>query len=362
MSKETSALDSYLGRTSAPEEQTQQVTQTQEVQTQSPQGESNVDDSDNDVQEQVQQQAPAAVETPTAETEEEIIFEDDATDTEAVQTQAHPNEVYSTLSKELGFEIKDPTAIKAKLEEYKTQLEQAPKFANDRIKELNEFALKGGKVADIEKIDSELQAIDSHIQNITQADPIEAWKLHHKEDIGLTDDEVETLLESKGEVVAKVEGKTLIKQWETNLLNQKQTKQGERAKMRDAQEAKYAALTNGIKDSLAKKTSLYSVKLSENDIAKVSKLAETPLRAIEQFFPYDEQGNPVVEVWAENFAKLTLGDSKANTLFKKAKSDGGRQVIAARSNGQLQRNPTAMNGSQTVSREQNAANAYLKTF
>lgn len=355
MSNETSAVDAYLGRSSAP---AATAVETQQITPQSPQG---GDEVDNELEQPQATQELQPQQAQPTESDDDIIFDDEQ------PTETLPQDsIYSVLSQELGFEVKNPATIKAKIEEientYKSKLEQAPKFANERVKEINEFALKGGKVADLEAIDNDINSIEANIESIKQVDPIEAWKAHYMEDMGLSADEVEILLENKGEIAAKVEGKTLIKQWENNLASQKQLKQDERVRMREAQEAKYAALTNGIKESLAKKTSLYSVKLSENDIAKVSKLADTPLRAIEQFFPYDEQGNPVVEVWAENFAKLTLGDSKAQTLFKKAKSDGARQVISERANATSDRQPTVLRGNQTVSKEQMATSQYLKTF
>lgn len=272
---------------------------------------------------------------PTATEDEEFIVDDDEP-TAPVQADSP----FANAKEVLGFDVTSlddiKTVLSQKEQEFATKLESL-KEANtlvqsDELKDLVSHVQKGGKVADFKDVAAEISNLETQRQQIAKIDPKTAFVAHLKEDLELTDEQIEDYLATKPEVEISIEGKKLIRQWDAQVANQIAEKHQHIEKVKAKTEQTYNNLVNGIKNTIESTKSLLGVSVVPSDKQMLSKLAEQPLKTLRQFFPIDENGNYDSETWAKNIALLALANKKAEVLKRKASSDGARQVVEGRVN------------------------------
>lgn len=278
--------------------------------------------------------------------EEEIIMEDDEQ-----PSVTEPDSPFAKAKEVLGFEVKSlddiKTVLSQKEQEFNTKLESL-KEANtlvqsDELRDLVSHVQKGGKVADFKDAEAEISNLEAQKQNLSKVEPKVAYRAYLKEDLGLNDDEIEDYLATKADIEISLEGKKLIKEWENQMTSQINEKRNHIETVKAKQTEKYNSLVTGIRNTIESTKAVLGVSVTPSDKQMLSKLAEQPLKTLSQFFPVDEQGNYVAEVWTKNLALLALANKKADVLKRKASSDGARQVIEGRTNIQRPKSPTQNN-------------------
>lgn len=283
----------------------------------------------------------------TVQEEEELILEDD----DEQQPVLEADSPFAKAKDVLGFEVKSlddiKTVLSQKEQEFNTKLESL-KEANtlvqsDELRDLVSHVQKGGKVADFKDAEAEISNLEVQKQNLAKVDPKAAYRAYLKEDLGLNEDEVEEYLATKADIEISLEGKKLLKEWEMQVSNQINEKRSHIETVKAKQTEKYNSLVTGIRNTIESTKAVLGVSVTPSDKQMLSKLAEQPLKTLSQFFPVDEQGNYVAEVWTKNLALLALANKKADVLKRKASSDGARQVIEGRTNIQRPKSPTQSN-------------------
>lgn len=321
----------------APQEQTQEQQAAQNTQEQT-ESTNETDNPDLAVSEATTTETEAE-EQPT---EEEEIILDDSDD-----LHVDDSSPFAKSKDILGFEVKSLEDVKGILaqkdKEFQEQLskykEAQTVFANDELKELNEFVAKGGKIQDFKDATVEIGTIESQLKQVQAVDPIEAYKAYLKDDLGLSNEQIEDHIEQQGEITATIEGKKLIKGWESHLTTQLSQKKSAIENRKLEQQKKYEQLSKGIADAADKMTNILGVSATSSDKALIKQLAAQPLKVVSKYFPVDEQGNYVVETWAKSIATLELAAKKAERLKTHAQSQGAKQTVQGRANVPTNKDP-----------------------
>lgn len=328
---------------SASPEQGQQQSQNEPVQ--QAQGDDNGGD-DNSDNEQVN--PDLAVSQKQDPEEEEIIVDD-----EDENTGVNPESPFANAKDLLGFEVKSlediKTVFEAKNKEFEEQLKQYKEaqvnFANDDLKELNDFVAKGGKIAEFKDATLEVAQLDNQIASLKTVNPVDAYKQYLINDLELSTEEAEEYIEQQGNLQATMEGKKLLKSWEQHLAAQKQEKVGAIEAKKQKQQQEYQALVEGLTKKFDEITSISGVSVTASEKARLKQLAQTPLKVINKYF-MDDKGQYDLNKFAKTVAMLELGEKKAERLKTLAKSQGQRQVVEGRANLPIQKDPRSNAASQ----------------
>lgn len=280
--------------------------------------------------------------------EEEIILDEDDLHLES-------NSPFSKAKEVLGFEANSLEDIKSAWEtkenEYKSQLEKVKEaqtlVQSDELRDLAEFVQKGGKVAEFKDATAQIVTLQEQKNQLSQVDPVMALKAHLKQNIGLTDEQLEDYTSTKSEVELLIEGKKILKSWEADIDGEINAKQNSISKLKEKQQERFNSLVNSLSDAIDKKQAFLGVSVTASEKALLKQVVAQPLKAVSEFFPVDEHGNYDAEKWAESIMTLKLAARKADVLKRKAQSDGARQVVEGRANLPKPNAPRAAQGTKT---------------
>jgi hypothetical protein len=279
----------------------------------------------------------AVSEAKPSDDEEEIIVDEDEPVSVASTTAESP---FSKAKDILGFEVSSlddiKTVLSKKDEEYQAQLSKLKDAAtlvqSDELKGLAEHVQKGGKISDYKDAVTEIDNLKLQAEQLRNITPDVALKAYLKEDVGLNDEQIEDYMATKSDVEITIEGKKLLKQWETHINGEISSKVSNIENIKKTQTERYNNLVKGISDTIESSKSVLGVSVTPSEKAMLKQIAAHPLKAIQEFFPVDEHGNYQADIWAKNLMTLKLAHKKADVLKRKAASDGARQVVEGRAN------------------------------
>jgi hypothetical protein len=235
------------------------------------------------------------------------------------------------FAQELGIEAQSPEDIKARwvelndnLNKYKVQAED--KYANDKIRQLNDYVKQGGDIDTYLSRREQIRQIDTQIEAIKSLDPIEAVKFSLKQQ-GLSDDDVQAYIDSEQEIKLKVEGMRLINaevqalsQGKVQFEQQEAAELEQMTKRREQYQAK-------VSEAIDKVTNVYGIKVNDKDRVALKQLSQDPHQILRKYFPVDETGQIKADVLAKNVALLELGEKYATHLKRLAQGEGEKKLF-----------------------------------
>lgn len=261
----------------------------------------------------------------TAEQEDLIEFVD-----EDETPKADNNQFYEIISSILP-EAKSPDDVKSYIkqideERLKYKVEAEDKWANDRVKQLNDYVKSGGDIDNYLSRKETIRQYDSQIEAVKTIDPIDAVKVSLKAQ-GLGEDLIEAYIDNTPEVNLKIEGTKIINQEVQNLLQTKaQLEQQEAVELQELT-AKRERFQNEINTQADKLTQVLGVKVNEKDRQALKETLRDAHQVLRKYFPVDEKGNFKADTFLENVAMLELGRKYASQLKKMAQGNGERKVF-----------------------------------
>lgn len=284
------------------------------------------------VAEQPQAEVEQKVEQPTeqkveAKPQEEELIEFADEDEPVRQEQPQYQELITSLMPEAKSIDDVKTYLKQVEEErLKYKVEAEDKWANDKVKQLNDYVKSGGDIDNYLSRKENIRQYDSQIEAVKSLDPIDAVKLSLKAQ-GLQDDLIEAYVDNTPEVNLKIEGTKIINQEVQSLISGKtQLEQQEATELQELT-AKRERFKNEVNTQVDKLTQVLGVKVSEKDKQVLKETVQDPQQILRKYFPVDEKGNLKAETFAENVALLELGRKYASHLKKMAMGQGERKVF-----------------------------------
>lgn len=297
MSTLTDVLDATVGVTPAatesPIEQALDMVQTPEPPQDAP-----------PPQEEVVEQAP--VEEAVVEDENEVIEQ--------------PTFDFTELEQFGIKSVDDVKAMKDNLESYKQQAET--KFADEKIKELNDYVLNGGDMKKYVEAEKEIANYEEYHAQLDTVDPVEAYKANLK-NLQLTDEEVEEIMDTMTDAQKKLEGKKIIAQEKlavSQVINEKKSALTVQTQQQAERQSKVKDVVSSAIDKLEAVT---NVKVSAKDREVLKQYAPNDL--IRKYFPLDEGGLPKADVWAKSAAILEFAERNAKILQQKVATQTKKQ-------------------------------------
>lgn len=267
--------------------------------------------------EQVQVAPEPVVEEPQVETppvENEVVEDDN----EVIIDQ--PEFDFTQLA-EYGIKsVDDVKELTESLKNYKQIAET--KFANDKVKEINDYVLSGGDIKKYVDAEKEIANYEDYAEQLAKVNPVDAYKESLKT-MGLNEEEIEEHLDSMTDTQKKLEGMKIINQEKAavaQMITEKKTslsntvaKQSEmQTKVKDVM----ASAIDGLQSVLNVKTSA-----KDRDVLK----QQNPNDLIRKHFPLDEAGMPIGSAWAKSAAILEFAERNAKILQQKVASEVKKQ-------------------------------------
>lgn len=243
--------------------------------------------------------------------------------------------------KEIGVEIKS----KAELKEYISSLKNERDtfrakseevYANEKIRELNEFVKNGG---DIERYTTDLQTVANYknvIEQLKKVNPVEAYEISMLKKLGvnsaaeLSDDdrvEFDLLMSSKSGLEKKMEGLNIINaeiaayQGEVEKIETGITKAKENL---DKKNAQYISKVTKAVQSL---TGVDGIRVKEAEKQELLQYLKNPKEALAKAIPLDEDGLPDAGALVEFIYRHKYGKRNTEILLSKARSKGKQEVF-----------------------------------
>lgn len=243
--------------------------------------------------------------------------------------------------KEIGIEVKSKnelkdvlSSLKNEVATYKAKSEEI--YANDKIRELNDFVKNGG---DIEAYTNNVQVVAQHkktIENLTKVSPLEAYKFSILQQYGVStleelpedkQQEVEDYIDSKPNIEKEIEGKKIISS-EINAYKtevERIEKGNEEAKQ--LLQEKNEKYISKVSKSIQSLTAVDGIKVTDTAKQELATILKDPKKALQMLMPLDEYGLPDADAFVSMVYRHKYGEKNMKALAKKAKSAGVKEVF-----------------------------------
>lgn len=245
-----------------------------------------------------------------------------------------------TPLKEMGIEAKDWDDVKSHIETLKQEAQQYKaqadtRFANDKVKAINDFVANGGDVDAFVSSEKEISELEGYKENLKTVSPADAYRVYLKNQLG-NDEEVEDFMNSLTDVEIKLRGIDVIKNEERVTDQIIGSKRQAVEQMAEQQKQKTERSRDMIAEAVKKVEVINGVKLPQKEVAVLSKF-NSPADIIREVFPLDKDGLPIADVWARNLAQVKLGKRASEVLRQKVGNSTKKEVFD-----KLQNVPTSL--------------------
>ena len=259
---------------------------------------------------------------PVVDEEEAIIVDDEPIEAPALDIDL------SWAKDVIGKDVKGVEDIKAYVDSVKQErdifkAQAETKFANEKVKAINDYVSSGGDIDKYVGAEQEIADLEGYLESVKTFSPQEAYKAYLINRLGNAE-EAEDALASMTDTDIKLRGLEVLDGEAKNTKSTIEAKRKSIESLVNEQKQKTERSKDMVAEAIKKVEVINGVKLPKSELNNLMKFNSTA-DIIRELFPLDNEGLPIAEAWARTYAQVKLGERAAKVLKQKVSTDTRKQ-------------------------------------